>query len=264
MKRLSLILGIMTMGILASCSTDEFDTEVTPPDGMENAKLNPKGVLLKRTTATTNGGSSVTTSDYVYDGSKLLKVTSSDGTHVIYTYSGNLITERAFYYNNALNTKEIFEYNSAGKLSNYRRVNPSNTVLYRAVYQYNSDGTVTISGYKGSTTTQSAQIVNRKVFVSNGQVNKIENYTVSNGSAVTEILNYSFDTKNSPFKDILGFDKLTYYDTALNGNARNVTGITTSGASLANSGNDVVQYTYNAQNYPVTANKGSIVFQYFY
>lgn len=263
MKRLSLILGVMTMGVLASCSTDEFDTEVTS-DTTEDAKLNAKGVYLKRIVTTTNAGNTVNTSDYLYSGSKLSRVNSSDGTHVVYTYTGNLITERAFYYNNALNTKEIFEYNDNSQLLNYRRVNPSNSVLYRAVYQYNSDGTVTVSGYKGSTVTESSKIVNRKVFIVNGQVTKIENYTVSNGTAVTEILNYTFDTKYSPFKDILGFDKLTYYDTALNGSARNVTGITTAGASLANSGNDIVQYTYNAQNYPVTANKGSIVLQYFY
>lgn len=252
----------MTMGILASCSTDEFDPEATT--ATDTAKLNVKGVYLKRTVATTNGGANVTTSDYLYEGSKLSKVTASDGTYVAYLYTGNFITERDFYYNNILNTKELFEYNANGQLINYRRVNPSNTVLYTSVYQYNSDGTITISGYRGSSITQTAQIVNRKVFFVNGQVSKIENYTVSNGMATTEVLNYTFDTKNSPYKDILGFDKLTYYDMALNGSARNVTGITTVGATLANSGNDVVQYTYNAQNYPVTANRGSIVFQYFY
>lgn len=263
MKRLSLILGMMTMGILASCSTDEFDTDVTT-DATEDAKLNQKGVYLKRIVTTTNAGSTVNTSDYLYSGSKLARINSSDGTHVVYTYTGNLITERAYYYNNTLNTKEIFQYNDNSQLLSYRRVNPSNTVLYTALYQYNSDGTVSVSGYRGSTIVESSKIVNRKVFVVNGQVNKIENYTISNGSAVTEVLNYTFDTKNSPFKDILGFDKLTYYDTALNGSARNVTGINTVGASLANSGNDIVQYTYNAQNYPVTADKGSIVFQYTY
>jgi len=253
------------MGVLASCSTDEFDPEVTTTtDATDTAKLNPNGTYLKRTIATTNAGGSVTTSDYLYEGSKLAKVTSSDGTYVTYAYTGNYITERDFYYSNVLNTKELFTYNTSGQLINYRRVNPSNTVLYTSVFQYNSDGTITISGYRGSTITQTAQIVNRKVFFVNGQVNKIENYIVSNGAAVTEVLNYTFDTKNSPYKDILGFDKLTYYDMALNGSARNVTGITTVGATLANSGNDVVQYTYNAQNYPVTANRGSIVFQYFY
>lgn len=254
----------MTMGILASCSTDEFDPDVTTTETTEDAKLNLKGVYVKRIVTTTNAGSTVNTSDYLYSGSKLARINSSDGTHVIYVYTGNLITGRDFYYNNVLNSREIFEYNANNQLLNYRRTNPSDIVLYRAIYQYNSDGTVTVSGYKGSSVSESTKIVNRKVFVVNGQVTKIENYTISNGTAVTEVLNYSFDTKNSPFKDILGFDKLTYYDTALNGSARNVSGITTVGGSLANSGNDIVQYTYNAQNYPVTANKGSIVFQYSY
>ena len=174
------------------------------------------------------------------------------------------MTERDFYYNNVLNTKEIFSYNANNQLLSFRRTTPTNTVLYKATYQYNSDATITINGYKGDVISQSTQVVNRKVFLLNGQASRIENYTVVNGTAATEVLNYTFDTKNSPFKDILGFDKLTYYDTALNGNARNVTGISTSGAILANSGNDVVQYTYNPQNYPVSANKGSIVFQYYY
>lgn len=263
MKRLSLILGMMTIGILASCSNDEFDTNVTS-DAADDAKLNLNGVLLKRIVATVNGGTTVTTNDYLYNGSKLSRINSSDGTYVTYTYNGNLISERSFYYNGSLNTKELFQYNASGQLINYKRLNPSNVILFSTVYQYNSDGTISVAGYKGSTQTASTQTVNRKVFLLNGQVSKIENYTISNGTAVTETLNYTFDTKNSPFKDIIGFDKLTYYDMALNGNARNVTGITTVGATLANSGNDVVQYTYNAQNYPVTANKGSIVFQYFY
>lgn len=262
MKRLSLILGMMTMGILASCSNDEFDTSNATDAAA--AKLNVNGLLLKRIVATTNAGATVNTDDYLYDGSKLLKITSSDGSYVTYAYTGNLITERDFYYNNVLNTKEIFTYNASNQLLNFRRTTPTNTVLYKATYQYNSDGTITINGYKGDVISQSTQLVNRKVFLLNGQASRIENYTVVNGTAATEVLNYTFDTKNSPFKDILGFDKLTYYDTALNGNARNVTGINTSGAILANSGSDVVQYTYNPQNYPVSANKGSIVFQYYY
>jgi len=263
MKRLSSILGMIAIAsLVASCSNEEFVDTIS--DSEIDAKLNPNSVLVKRIVATTNLGASVTTDDYVYDGSKLLKTVSADGRHVAYVYTGNLITERDFYTNNVLSSKEIYEYDANNQLINYRRVNPSNAVTYRAVLSYNSDGTVSVNGYRGDVISQTNQLVNRKIFFTNGKVNRMETYRIVNGSTVTEAHNYTYDTKNSPYKGILGFDKLTYFDAALNGNLNNVTSIATTGVSAANSVTDQIQYTYNSGNYPISASRGSIVFQYYY
>lgn len=266
MKKLICLLGI-TMVTLTSCSNEEFDT--SEPNVTES---NTNGTVLKKTVAIINGGSPVTTGEYIYNGDKLAKIITSDDKYVTYSYTGDLITSREFYTNAILNTKEIFEYNANNQLVNFKRVKPNNSIVYRAIYGYNTDGTITVTGYKGALTDQNSEISKRKVFVENGQVSKIETYVNVNGSMVTETSRYTFDTKNSPFNDILGFDKLTYYDSALNGNAHNVTGLSISSATNANASSDPIQYTYNAFDYPVTAkevdpaNNGgkSTVFQYFY
>lgn len=262
MKRLSIVLGMAAIGLLASCTNDEFDT--TNSDSENDGKLNLSSALVKRIVATTNDGASVTTEDYVYSGSKLLKVTCSDGRQVGYVYTGNLITERDYFNSNVLNSKELYEYDANNQLTTYKRINSSNTVTYKAVFSYNSDGTVTVNGYRGDVISQSNLKVNRKIFFSNGRVSRMETYRTVNGNPVTETHAFSYDTKNSPYRGIIGFDKLTYHDAALNGNVNNVTSIAVSGVSTANSVNDQIQYTYNSSNYPVTASRGSVVFQYYY
>jgi hypothetical protein len=272
MKKISCILGI-AMAMLTSCSNDEFETPDPNASRLslnQTQYLNQKGTLLKKTVAVINGGTTEITGDYIYNGNKLVKIVSSDGKEVVYTYTGNLITERAFYTNGVLNTKELFEYNATNQLITLKRVSPNNIIQYRAVYVYNVDGTVSVTGYKGDLIAQSSVIKSRKVFFLNGQVSKIETYVTVNGSVVTNTANYTFDNKNTPFRNILGFDKLTYHDAALNGNPQNITGISYTGSSPANS--DKIQYTYNAIGYPLTAAEvypadkigKSTVFQYFY
>jgi hypothetical protein len=266
MKKLISLLSI-TMVLLASCSNDEFDT--TEPNVTES---NTNGTVLKKTVAIINGGTAVTTGEYIYDGNKLAKIISSDDKYVTYFYTSDLITSREFYNNGILSTKEIFEYNANKQLVNFKRVKPNNTIVYRAVYVYNTDGTITVTGYKGALVDQNSEISKRKVFLENGQASKIETYLNVNGSIATETTHYTFDSKNSPFNDILGFDKLTFYDSSLNGNAHNVTGLNVTSSSNTNSGADAIQYTYNAFDYPVTAKevdsadkaKNSTVYQYFY
>lgn len=263
MKRLSIVFGMAAIALLASCSNEEFVDTIDSGSEMDG-KFNPNGVLVKRIVATTNSGATVSTDNYAYVGSKLSKVSSSDGRQVAYIYTKDLITERDFFTDNVLTSKEVYEYDANSRLISSRRYNASNNVTYKSVFSYNSDGTVSVSGYRGDVVSESARLVNRKVFFTNGKVSRMETYRTVNGSPVTEVHSYSYDTKNSPYKGILGFDKLAYYDIALNGNVNNVTSIAVSGVSAANSVNDDIEYTYNSGNYPVTASRGSVTFQYFY
>ncbi len=214
---------------------------------------------MQSITATSERGATVVTDQYTYNGSKLVKITSSDGREVVFTYGGDLIIRKDFYVNNVLNSKEFFQYNRQYQLTNYRRENASGTTTYNAIYTNNSDGTVVVKGYSGSSTSPSSQIVNRKVFTAGIRVNKIENYTVQNEYPVTEVLNYSYDSKNSPFKNITGFDKLAYYDITANSNYNNVQSVS-SGTTVVES----AEYAYNGANYPLSANKGSVTFDYVY
>lgn len=255
MKRFSLILGVALTTVFASCSLDD-DFDATEQDA---SKMSTSSLLVQAVTATSERGGTVVTDQYTYNGTKLVKISSSDGREVVYTYGGDLIVRKDFYLNNILNSKEFFEYSRQNQLLKYRRENASGATTYNAVYTNNSDGTVNVKGYSGSSTSAASQIVNRKVFTAGIRVNKIENYTLQNGSTVTEVLNYSYDDKNSPFKNITGFDKLAYYDITANSNYNNVQNVSV-GSTVVES----AQYAYNGTNYPLSANKGSVTFDYVY
>ena len=266
MKKFS-CLFIAVLAIFTSCSKD--DLEATEPDAIDS---NPNGKVLKKMTVNLNGGAEITTEEYFYNANKLAKITSSDDKNTVFTYTGNLITKKEFYSSGALNTTEIFEYNPSNQLVNFKRVNPSNKTVYRGVYVYNPDGTITATGYKGDLTDQKSQISNRKVFIENAQISKIETYETVNGTPTTETTRYTFDSKSTPFINILGFDKLTYYDSVMSGNAHNIIGSTSTNSTNSKSDNEAFDYAYNKANLPISSSEnnaiktagGSIIFQYFY
>ncbi|WP_313804290.1 hypothetical protein [Flavobacterium sp.] len=255
MKRVSLILGIALVSVFASCSLDD-DFEMTDTDA---SKMSVNALLVRSIATISERDGTMITDDYQYNGSKLLKINSSDGREIVYTYAGDLIIRKDFFQDNILNSKEIFEYNRQYQLIKYKRQNASGVTTYNAIYTNNTDGTVSVKGYSGGTTNQSSQILDRKVFTSGIRVNKVENYTTQNGSPATQVFNYSYDTKNSPFKNITGFDKLAYYDITVNSNYYNVQSVTRGTTEV-----ESVQYTYNGENYPSSANKGSLSFLYTY
>lgn len=266
MKKFS-CLFIAVLAIFTSCSKD--DLEATEPNAIDS---NPNGTVLKKMTVNLNGGAEITTEEYFYNANKLAKITSSDDKNTVFTYTGNLITKKEFYSSGALNTTEIFEYNPSNQLVNFKRVNPSNKTVYRGVYVYNPDGTITATGYKGDLTDQKSQISNRKVFIENAQISKIETYETVNGTPTTETTRYTFDSKSTPFINILGFDKLTYYDSVMSGNAHNIIGSTSTNSTNSKSDNEAFDYAYNKANLPISSSEnnaiktagGSIIFQYFY
>lgn len=248
MKRLSCILGVAMVATFASCSTDDYDNVGTADQA---TKFDPNYYLVKKVQTSSEGGATVTEDQYFYNGKKLLKVVSTDGREIRYTYSNDLIVERDFYVNGTLNSKEQFDYYKSNQLIGFKRLNAAGTVIYKATYTSNADGTVSVRGLNA----QNVEILNRKVFFSGTNVYKIESYSGS----TTEVLNYNFDGKNSPFRNIVGFDKLTYYDVTLNGNSSNVVSVLNGSVQA-----ETVQYAYNAADFPTNANKGSVSFQYTY
>lgn len=265
MKKFICLLSI-TMIMLTACSKEDFEDSESIPD-----KTNPNGTVLKRTVAITNGDSTIATGEYVYNGNKLSKIITSDDKYVAYFYTNDLIYSKEFYTNAILDNKELFEYNANNQLVNFKRVK-ANSVVYNAIYSYNPDGTISVTGYKNGLTDLNSEINKRKIFVENGRVAKIETYVTINGSIHTTTIRYSFDTKNSPFQNILGFDKLTYYDVTLGGSSNNITGLNSTNSSNANSRVTTIQYSYNASGFPITAKEvdgatihgKSTLFQFFY
>ena len=155
-----------------------------------------------------------------YEGNKILEDTSADNEHkFVYTYTGNVITQVKDYYKGSLTITTDFTYDN-DKLINVKEVGTtsgSNTPNVR---------TLTFS-YPNSTTINCTKIRNY-TFAGNPQVDKSEiSYTVNNGEVTSSkeiyyhnnvlagniVEAYTYDDKNNPYKNILGFDKIALYNT---------------------------------------------------
>jgi hypothetical protein len=168
-------------------------------------------------------------------------------------YTGDLITQTQFYGNEILKSRSEFLYNSEEKMSQRKTFDLTNNRCNRCEFIYNNDGTVSITAYSGDFTTQNTQIVNRKAFLfSNGDVEKIEEYVVIDGSNHTKTTHYTYDNKNSPLNTVPGYNKLKFWDTGNSGNSHNNTSIINTTTQNTSTQTEDLTYTYNSFDYPIT------------
>ncbi|UOK42623.1 MULTISPECIES: hypothetical protein [Flavobacterium] len=261
MKKFFCLFSVLVL-LISSCSDS---------DGVSSdSGFNVNGTKLKRTIANLNGAADDFTYDYFYNGNRITRIVSSDGSFFKYTYTGELITKIEFFKNNVLKYVNFLEYDD-NKLITRKQIRDNTG--YKVVYTYNNDGTISISGYTGDSVNQNTPTdLNKKVFFVNGLVSKIETYTIIDGNLETLFTNYTYDTANDPTSLILGYDKLTFYDDGNFQNGHNLTSIT-----YSSSVNDIVDVddivnVYNADNFlskktavDLLDNNGPpLIFEYFY
>lgn len=219
--------------LLTSCSSSD------------SAATSESDVLVKRTIRTYSGGGSVTTVDHTYSGKKAVKSTNSNGNYELYTYTGDLITQVKNYNASDVHVEtETFTYDSDKKLESYVRVNVVGNTGIKQTYVYNTNGTVSTTTYSGNATSQTTQTETGTIVISGGEVVV---QTSSGGAMHT----YTYDTKNNPFKNITGFDKIMV-----------IGGVATGGVqhNILTDNDDAgyvynFAYTYNAANFPTSATK---------
>lgn len=235
---------------LVSCSSDS-STETTPSNVLLK-QIIEGDVLL---------GGSVTT--FTYNGNKIVKIKRNVDTDVysdVYTYTGNLITKIEkfqIYYegtsgeqNELLSTDE-FSYNSNDKLIQFKTIIPNSDVEMVTTYVYNSNNTVTFEQNKNFPGGSPISLKTGTITLQDGEITQLQMSTEFDSNTY----NYSYDAKNSIFKNVVGYDKLIFahiigkqgsliqLDTIIGGISHN----------FVNSGD--LQYTYNSENYPLTANQ---------
>ena len=230
MKKVFLFLGALSIATISSCSSDD-DSSTNPPATTD--------VLVKREVYQQAGADGFNfTSDFNYNGKKLVSVVSNDGYVENYTYTGNLITKVESFLDGEIDLTETMTYNTEGQLISYSELfaGDSSATVYNFVY--NSDDTVTKTQVgTGFTTTYS---------FSNDEISQV---VQSTGTTYT----YTYDTKNSPFKNITGYAAiadLTAGDHELHGKARNILSIlneTSTQNYMTNA------FIYNANGYPTQA-----------
>ncbi|GGB76597.1 hypothetical protein GCM10007424_15760 [Flavobacterium suaedae] len=236
---------------MTSCSDD--DSSSTNPDS---------NLVLPKKMVTIIDGETVTT-DYTYNGNKLVSAVSTDGELQEYTYSGDKITECETSYNGALEQRDVYTYDGDNltmfKMYLYDEEGAIDFIS-KNEYTYNADGTISIIMYHNYSNGGNEEYI----IYDQGVI------TFNNGNLVSYMGDsddevYTFDDKNSVTKNIAS----NYY-MALAFIEGGVNNILTDTYSI----NDVVDYmatsvyTYNSNNYPVTEvmtyGEETETYQYFY
>lgn len=232
---------------LTSCSSDS-STESTSSNLLLKQIVEGDAVF----------GGSLT--DFTYNGNKLVEIKrniDSDIYSDIYTYTGNVITkiEKFQVYNvgtpdeqTNLLSKDEFQYNANNQLVQFKTTTPGSDMERVTTYVYNSDNTVSLEQYENSPGSAPELLKTGTITLQNGEIVKLQ--IVKEFDSYTD--NYTFDTKNSIFKNVLGYDKLllthiigkqgsfTFVDTIVGGVSHNFV-----------NGNEF-EYTYNSDDYPIT------------
>lgn len=257
MRKIILLLSVMTLAF-TSCSKNEDEPAIPTVD--------PNGILLKRSVETDNSGANigdVYTLNYIYNGNKLVRINDSDGGYEIITYTGDLITKWENFISPAVLDATInYTYNTNNNLITAIRIyhgeattNPTSYVE-RTTYTHNSNGSISFQEYYGNLAAQTT-------LVSNG--------TITSGSIVTNEINpantvtetCTYDTKNHPLKNILGYNKIVF-NQFFNNSSNNFMSIVNYNGDL-----EEATYTYNPNDFPITEiykmnNSTQFTTQYFY
>lgn len=237
MKRILPLLSILFV-LFQSCSSSDSDSP------------SQNSILIKRIVQTTPQAEYI--SDFTYNGLKMVQSIQTAPNFLrrgVYTYTGNLITKIEYFnIDNALFETRIFNYNTDNKIASMIKLLHLSGNGIRVTFTHNSDGSVTAIGYNGDLINQNTLEYNNTItFFSNGEISSmVENMGV-------QILTCSYDNKNNPFKNVIGFDEISYanegfFATAINHNLTqtnsyrpNIPVYTTN-----------FTYTYNSDDFPLS------------
>jgi len=246
MKRALCVLSVALL-VLVSCSKDN-DSVFTPGDKVitdpivkkEDSIVLPP-VLVQKVIYKDKRG--VYANYLVYDGNKIKSFTSSDGDGSRYTYTGDFITKRETMRNDTLFSTSEYTYNN-GKLSTTTRKQPGSGFYDVTRYTYITDSTIAYAKFKVITATGTEEktgIMGRYIY-KKGNLIKEQRFV----NKVESISTNQFDTYNSPFKNVLGFNLLLGDE---NGYVNNVIeNKSTTGNSYSNTIKST--YKYDSNKYP--------------
>jgi len=235
MKKFLCLFSALTL-LLTSCSSDDSNNS-------ENSVL-PK--TISYTYSEFPADNELAT--LVYNGNKLVSASYSATDKEVYTYTGDLITKvEDFAAEGNISSKNEFTYEN-GKLK-VDLLTEIGTVTYisKNVYTYNSDGTIAFVTYSVDPATKVEKKSSEGVltYLNGNLIKKTEIYT---GGSYTKT--YEYDTKNNPFKNILGYNLLIDFDAVSINNEIKSTTVYNNGVDITTNVFNSV-YEYNEKGYPV-------------
>mgnify|MGYP006175288911 CR=1 FL=1 len=211
--------------VISSCSSDD--------------SKNSSSGFLKKIAGTLDDGQTYSF-EYKYSGNKITKIIDSDGGYKLFTYTENLISKIETYSNNVLDHVKTYSYNSNNQLSSFIIVYPNYPNWGRKkTFTYNTNGTVTINYYNGDYNSQTNLYDTATVTFSNNQASQIFSSGKTN--------NYTYDNKNNPLKNVLGFDKIHLSEESIEGITNNITSMTSTNLDQS----FINVFTYKSNEFPL-------------
>lgn len=240
---------------LVSCSSDDNTSENNPSGNDLLLKRIVEGDVLL-------GGSFV---NYTYNGNKLVEINHNDEMADVYTYTGNLITKIEKLQGppdqeRDLLSTDSFEYNANNQLVKFKTTTPDSDMERVTTYVYNNN-TVTFEQYENYPGEAPELLKTGTITIQNGEIAQLQ--VVKEFDSYTD--NYTYDTKNSVFKNVVGYDKLIF--THIIGEQGSFTSVDSIIGGIAHNfvNNGEFEYTYNSDNYPITADQswfGTVLHSY--
>lgn len=243
MNRILPLLSVLFV-LFQSCSSSDSDSP------------SQNSILIKRIVQTTPQAEYI--SDFTYNGLKMVQSTQATTNFLrrgVYTYTGDLVTKIEYFdIDDALIETRIFNYNTENKIASMLKLLPLSGSGIRVAFTHNSDGSVTAIGYSGDLINQNTLEYNNTITFSNGEISSM----VQNMGNQT--LTCSYDNKNNPFKNVIGFDEISYandgfFSTAINHNLIQINsyrpGIPVYTTNFT--------FTYNSDDFPLTQTSDNAV-----
>lgn len=213
----------------------------------EDDKTDPLATILVRKSVFTDFNGREDTSTFVYNGNKIVSVSSNNGDKSIYTYTGDLITKIVDTNNDTLVSTSEYTYLS-GKLSSFVFKRVGLDFYRKTVYTHNADGSVFFQStifnmITGEEDLGLGILMGKYIFSEGNLIKKVS------GSSIEK---FEYDTKNNPFKNIMGLSLLLDRDEKISkNNVLRVDAEYDSSYGGAVSKFYVYSYTYAENNFPV-------------
>lgn len=237
MKKTILFLGAIVLMGVTGCSSDD-DSDNNNPSG---------GTLVQRIEFEYVDDDYTDIIEYTYNGNKLVKGVYTDGAEDRYFYTGNRITKIEFVTDGAVVARELFTYNESGMLTEYRYLELDWGYEEKSTFEVTGENTVLETHYNGDID-DPTQDWTAVLTLSNGEVIQ----KVQSGWDGNTTYTYTYDTKNSPFKNVTGYGAIAHVaagDHEFEGHSRNILSIHNDTDNLDYTVNT---YTYNTADYPAT------------
>lgn len=249
MKRLVYIFSVVVL-TLASCSSNDDNTSspVLPTQVIETIDY--------------GGNIETYTINFIYNGSKIVRQeVGSDAAD--YTYTDNLITKVEYKRNNEVIARYEYIYDSNERLINIKYFefdDIGGDYGTDADYVYNSNGSVSFTVYSGNLPDLNQSLSGTMTLNAEGLVASVV-------SSAGYSYAYTYDTKNNPFKNIMGLNKLLFFnDEATINSIRNYLSEVVSYGNSINT--TTYNHTYNSNDFPTQTVRNNdyetITTQYIY